>query len=94
MEQLPDVPTVNEVIPGFVFTAWNGLMAPARTPKYIQDKLEKATIEAARDPQVVKTLGNLGITTVGSTSQEFLARIANETALLSDAITAAQASAR
>jgi tripartite-type tricarboxylate transporter receptor subunit TctC len=92
MEQLPGVPTVNELYPGFVLTAWNGLMAPAKTPQIVKDKLEAATIEAAHDPQVVKTLGNLGIAAVGSTSQDFSARIAGETPLLAEAIKAAKSS--
>ena len=94
MEQLPDVPTVNELFPGFVMSAWNGLMAPAKTPQDILDKLEKATIDAARDPQVTKILGNLGIGTVGSTSKEFVARIARENDLLQEAIKAAQTSVK
>ena len=94
MEQLPDVPTVNELFPGFVMSAWNGLMAPAKTPTDILARLEQATIEAARDPAVTKILGNVGITTVGSTSKEFVERIARENELLQDAIKAAQASAK
>jgi tripartite-type tricarboxylate transporter receptor subunit TctC len=90
MAQLPDVPLVSELFPGFVFSSWNGLITPAGTPQAIQDKLEKATIEVARDPQVIETLGKFGITAVGSTSAEFTARIADETALLADAIKAAQ----
>lgn len=93
LEQLPDVPTVNELIPGFVFTAWNGLMAPAKTPRYIREKLEKATIAAAHDRQVITVLGKLGITAVGSTSAEFNARIEKESSLLTDAINAAHSSA-
>ena len=94
MEQLPNVPTVNELFPGFVMSAWNGLMAPAKTPGDVLVNLERATIEAARDVQVQKILGNLGITTVGSTSKEFVGRIASENDLLQDAIKAAQSSVK
>lgn len=94
MGQLPGIPTVNELYPGFVLTAWNGLMAPANTPQAIRDKLEAATIEAAHDPEVVKVLGGLGIAAVGSTSKQFNARIVGETPLLADAIKAAQSSAQ
>lgn len=90
MEQLPDVPTVSELLPGFVFSAWNGLMAPAKTPQDVQEKLEKATIEAAHDPQAIKALGQLGIAAAGTTSAAFNARIADERSLLADAIKAAQ----
>jgi tripartite-type tricarboxylate transporter receptor subunit TctC len=90
MVQLPDVPLVSEFFPGFVFSSWNGVIAPAGTPQAVQAKLEKAIIEVARDPQVIETLGKLGITAVGSTSAAFTARIADETSLLADAIKAAQ----
>ena len=92
MQQLPGVPTVNEIVPGFAFSSWNGLMGPAKTSGAILDKLEKASIKAADDPQVKKTLGALGINAVGSTSKEFVERIARENDILQDAIKAAQAS--
>jgi len=92
MQQLPDVPTLSEFVPGFSLTSWNGLMAPAKTPKDILDKLEKATIKAAADPLVRKTLGTLGIDPVGSTSKEFAERIAREDGLYQEAIKAAQKS--
>jgi tripartite-type tricarboxylate transporter receptor subunit TctC len=94
LPQLPDTPTMNELYPGFVLTSWNGLMASAKVPQDIKDKLEAASIEAAHDPQVIKTLGNLGITPVGSTSKEFADRIARESALLNEAIAAARSSAQ
>jgi tripartite-type tricarboxylate transporter receptor subunit TctC len=94
LPQLPDVPAMNELYPGFVLTSWNGLMAPAATPQDVKDKLEAATIAAAHDPKVMKLLANLGIAPVGDSSKEFSARIANESALLKDAIDAARSSAQ
>ena len=94
LPQLPNIPTMNELYPGFVLTSWNGLMAPAATPQDVKDKLEAATIAAAKDPHVIKLLTNLGITPVGSTSKDFNARIANESALLQEAIAAAKSSAQ
>jgi tripartite-type tricarboxylate transporter receptor subunit TctC len=94
LPQLPNIPAMNELYPGFVLTSWNGLMAPAATPQDVKDKLEAATIVAAKDPHVIKLLTNLGITPVGSTSKDFSARIANESALLQEAIAAAKSSAQ
>jgi tripartite-type tricarboxylate transporter receptor subunit TctC len=94
MAQLPDIPTVNEIVPGFAFTSWNGLMAPAGIPDEIRQKLEQATIEAAHDPQVIKTLSAVGIAAVGDSSAQFRARVDQEAPLLGDAIKAAQASAK
>jgi tripartite-type tricarboxylate transporter receptor subunit TctC len=92
LPQLPNIPAMNELYPGFVLTSWNGLMAPAATPQDVKDKLEAAAIEAAHDPQVMKLLEKLGIAPVGDTSKEFSARIANESALLKEAIDAAKSS--
>lgn len=94
MQQLPGVPTVSQFFPGFVFTSWNGLMAPAKTPRSVKAKLEAATIEAAHDPSTIKALSNIGITSVGSTSKEFSARIEGEAPLLADAMRAARSSAQ
>lgn len=85
---------MNELYPGFVLTSWNGLMASAATPQDVKDKLEAATIAAAKGPHVINLLTNLDITPVGSTSKDFKARIANENALLQEAIAAAKSSAR
>ncbi len=90
LPQLPDVPTVSEFFPGVVMTTWNGLMGPANLPADISDKLAKAVQDAARDPAVIKTLGDLGITTVVNTPAEFKARIASEQGLFEEAIRAAK----
>jgi tripartite-type tricarboxylate transporter receptor subunit TctC len=38
-ETAPDLPTIGETLPGFQATAWQGLFAPAGTPRPIVDKL-------------------------------------------------------
>ena len=50
---LPDVPTLAESgFPGIGSMNWNGLFAPAKTPKPIIDKLFAATIAVMRDPEL------------------------------------------
>ena len=90
LPQLPNVPTVSEFFPGVVMTTWNGLMGPDKLPQDIVDKLALAVQEAARDPAVIKTLGELGITTVVNTPAQFKARIASEQGLFEEAIKAAK----
>ena len=91
MRQFPDVQTLGEIFPGFTMTTWNGLMAPAKISPEVFNKLAVAAREAARDPGVVKTLNELGITPVGGTPEEFSKRIAAEGGLLMEAIKAANA---
>jgi len=73
---LPDVATVAELgIPGFEATTWHGLVAPAGTPKDIIDTLNRATIEVLKDPNVRKSLTDLGVDIAGSSPEEFAAYI-------------------
>lgn len=49
----PDVPTVAESgFPGFAAVSWNGLAAPAGTPKDIVDKVHAAAVKALNDPTI------------------------------------------
>jgi tripartite-type tricarboxylate transporter receptor subunit TctC len=58
---LPNVPTVVEAgLPEFQATAWNGLFAPAATPKPILDRLVDALDKALDDPETRKRLDVLG----------------------------------
>lgn len=45
---LPDVPALNESMPGFVSTSWTGFAAPPGTPQAIVDKLQAALSEGLR----------------------------------------------
>lgn len=68
---LPDVPTVREQ--GFAaleFEGWNGLLAPAKTPRAVIEKLQRETAAAVRHPDVQKRFNELGAEPVGSSSQE------------------------
>jgi tripartite-type tricarboxylate transporter receptor subunit TctC len=51
---LPDVPTIAETVPGFDFSAWIGLYAPAKTPPAIVARLSQATKQFLEDPDVQK----------------------------------------
>src|SRR5216683_2887258 len=55
--QLPNVPTVAESgYPGYNVLTWNGLMAPAATPKDIVGKIAGEIGRAVKDPQFVARL--------------------------------------
>ena len=65
---LPAIPTLAEAgLPGFTFSAWGALLAPAGTPPEIVDKLNKAANAALDDPEVQKQLTELGYEIVGGT---------------------------
>ncbi|MET0277876.1 MAG: tripartite tricarboxylate transporter substrate binding protein [Pseudorhodoplanes sp.] len=56
----PEIPAVAETLPGFDFSGWFMLMAPAGTPPEIVRKLNAAIEEAVRDPQVRDLAPKLG----------------------------------
>jgi tripartite-type tricarboxylate transporter receptor subunit TctC len=68
---LPDVPTVRELgYPSLEFEGWNGLLAPAKTPRAVIEKLQRETAAAVRHPEVQKRFTELGAETVGSSPKE------------------------
>jgi tripartite-type tricarboxylate transporter receptor subunit TctC len=71
---LPEVPTIAEVMPEFVFTSWFGMVAPPGTPQPIAEKLSAAVAEALRQPDVAKRLAEINVEAVASTPAE-MARI-------------------
>ena len=78
-EQLPDVPTVGETVPGYEASAWFGIGVPKGTPKEIIEKLNKAVQEAFDDPKVKARLAELGGTPLRGTPEDFGKIIAAET---------------
>jgi|EndMetStandDraft_2_1072991.scaffolds.fasta_scaffold26628_3 tripartite-type tricarboxylate transporter receptor subunit TctC len=69
--RLPNLPAVNEALPGFEVALWNGVLAPAATPPAVIDKLAAAIQKVAQDPAVRKALAEQGSTPVGNTPVQF-----------------------
>ena len=68
---LPDVPTVRELgYPNLELEGWNGLFAPAKTPKDIIDRLQREVAAAVKHPDVSKRLLEIGAQPVGSSPAE------------------------
>lgn len=79
--RLPDVPTVAETVaPGYEAFEWNGMLLPAKTPKDIADKLQRAVVDALKEDEVQQRLKDLGAQPVGSTPAEFAAFLKKEEA--------------
>jgi tripartite-type tricarboxylate transporter receptor subunit TctC len=85
--QIPDVRTIAESgFPGFNVLTWNGLMAPAGTPKEIVDKIAAEVARAVKDPQFVARLEQIGADPLGNSPEEFRTMIATDTALWADTV--------
>lgn len=78
---LPDVPTVAEAgVPGYQVTSWNGVAAPAGTPKAIVDRLNKAVVDAVNAADTRQRFQELGAEARSSTPEEFRKFFAGEIA--------------
>lgn len=75
---LSDVPTIGETLPGYEVVLWNGLLAPAKTPPDIIDRINRAAVEALRSVDVKTKLAEQGSEPVGNTPAEFRAFIDSE----------------
>ncbi len=76
---LPDVPTTLESgFPDSDYTFWNGMLAPARTPREIIDRLYAETEKALRDPAVQKKFEPQGVDPMPMRPAEFDALIKRE----------------
>jgi len=85
--QIPDVPTIAESgFPGFNVLTWNGLMAPAGTPKEIVTKIAAEMGRAAKDPQFGARVQQYGSDPLSNTPEEFAALIAADLAVWSDVV--------
>jgi tripartite-type tricarboxylate transporter receptor subunit TctC len=70
----PEVPTMIEAgIPGFTFSGWSGLFAPAGTPREILQRVAEETGKVLRAPGLREKLLMQGAEPVGSTPDEFTA---------------------
>lgn len=76
---LPDVPTMAEAgFPDFEVSSWNGLLAPARTPKPIIDKLHQELVKIVAMPDIRERFAAQAADPVGSSPAEFRAYIERE----------------
>jgi tripartite-type tricarboxylate transporter receptor subunit TctC len=79
MRQLPNIPTVAEFLPGFEMTAWQGTLAPARTPRAIVNRLHQATVEVLQRPAIVESYAKVAVPVATSRSpEEFDAYVKSE----------------
>ena len=77
----PDLPTMQEAgVAGYEVTGWYGVLAPAKTPRAIIDKLNKEIVRILHSPEVQSRLAADGSEAVGNTPEQFGAHIKSEVA--------------
>jgi tripartite-type tricarboxylate transporter receptor subunit TctC len=79
LEVLPNIPTVDEFVPGYEAVVWQGIGAPKNTPAEIIDKLNKEINAGLADPKIKARLADLGSTALAGSPADFGRLIADET---------------
>jgi tripartite-type tricarboxylate transporter receptor subunit TctC len=69
----PDLPTIGDTVPGYEATSWFGVLAPAKTPHAVIDKINAAINKALTDAAVRKQMDALGVELIGGTPDKFAA---------------------
>ena len=77
---MPDLPSVEETLPGFVAYEWNGVFVPTGTSPEIVKKLNAGLNEVLKQPDVVARFKALNIDSKQNTPNEFRTFVTEETA--------------
>jgi tripartite-type tricarboxylate transporter receptor subunit TctC len=70
-ETLPEVPAMNEFVPGYEADSFHGISAPKGTPREIVDKLNKEINAALADPKLKARLAELGAEVFTGTPEDY-----------------------
>jgi tripartite-type tricarboxylate transporter receptor subunit TctC len=76
---LPDLPTLNEFVPGYEAILWNGVGAPRDTPSEIIEKLNNEINAALADPAIKARIAELGSNVLSGSPADFGKLIVDET---------------
>ena len=76
---LPDIPTVNEFVPGYESSFWTGIGAPKNTPADVVAKLNKEINAGLADPKLKARLADLGGDVLALSPADFGRLIVDET---------------
>jgi tripartite-type tricarboxylate transporter receptor subunit TctC len=75
---LPNVQPISELLPGYQSTSWGGIMAPAKTPPDIVNRMNKAIVQVLNQPNVRTHFAEADKEIVGGSPAEFRQFIAAE----------------
>jgi tripartite-type tricarboxylate transporter receptor subunit TctC len=77
---LPELPTVNETIPGIEVSAWYGILAPKGTAKEIVSRLNQEIVKAVTSDKVAQQIVRVGMQPVSNSPEEFSDYVKSELA--------------
>ncbi|MBV9557613.1 MAG: tripartite tricarboxylate transporter substrate binding protein, partial [Pseudolabrys sp.] len=82
----PDVPMISETVPGYTATTWLGVVAPAKTPRPIIEKLNRAVNEALNSKGMTDRFKTIGEDPAPGTPEDYAAVIKSDYAKWKDVI--------
>ena len=94
VDALPEVPAINETVPGVVTDSWMAIAAPPGTPAPIARKLATAFQEMLREPDVVQKLKELVTVPIGGSPEEMTALVREDSARWGEIVRATKARAQ
>jgi tripartite-type tricarboxylate transporter receptor subunit TctC len=74
----PELPAIAETVPGYEWTGWYGISAPAAAPRSLVAAINTALLEVLRSGEFRDRLLELGADPIGSTPQEYAAHISRQ----------------
>jgi tripartite-type tricarboxylate transporter receptor subunit TctC len=74
----PDIPTIAETLPGYAVSQWYGVIAPAKTPAPVIDRLHKEIVRAIGNPKIAQQFANLDTDPTTNRPEQFQAFIRSE----------------
>ena len=87
---LPNTPTfIESGVPDFDVSSWVGILAPAKTPRTIIERLNRELNAALKDPEVVEKLAGMGITATPGTPEQFTEQMTGDLAKYGQVVKAA-----
>ena len=90
-EGLPNVPTaVESGMPQYNVTAWNGVAAPARTPRAIVNRINTEINAAIARPEMRRRMAELAVTPTGGTPEDMSKLLSSEIRRWGDVVTQAK----
>ena len=79
VQQIPEVATIAESVPGYEAHTWFGVLAPAGTPQAVIDRLSHESMKILQSDEIKKRFAEVGAEPIGGTPQQFAAFMAAET---------------
>jgi tripartite-type tricarboxylate transporter receptor subunit TctC len=68
--ELPDIPAISELLPGYALTSWISLIGPAKMPPDLVATINGLSVKALADPGLIKSYGGLGAAPMPMTPAE------------------------